>query len=380
MLVLILESVSGIHRRIEPRLFPEGFAMLRTMAREFSESGFEVITTLNEKFRELAGWIDTDVLFVRDGLKETIRSRPDAVLVIAPEKNGELGRITSEFRRKGVRLLGAGEDAIRVSGDKWLTYLALKGKVPQPRTWRTEPTVRKRTLIKPVDGVGCEGVGFSFPSDTRGAIFQEFIEGEHASCCLVMNGGDGTVLSVNKQEIRVRDGRFSYLGSEVPLEHESADQFAEIAIRAARALNLEGFCGVDLVGGEVPYFIELNPRVTTSFIALAEVMKNILGRILIDTLNGEPIQKPKLEGNSVVRIPRVKKGVKISKRRAAELLEISGVVAPPFAHDGKLKMGSPIFVVVGSGSSVEGAKSELRKTVEEAAALLEVELDDIAWA
>lgn len=355
--------------------------MLRTMVDEFSEAGFDVITVLNRKLKPLAGWLDANVLFKQDGLGEVLRCRPDASLIIAPEKGRELEQITAKLRRKGVAVLGAREGAIRASADKWLTYLALKGKVPQPKTWRKPPNTGGQILIKPADGVGCEGIRlFTSSSKIECTIFQEFLKGEHASCCLLMGEGRGVALSVNKQEIVTQEGGFEYFGGEVPLNHRSEEKCAEIALSAAKALNLRGYCGVDLIVGEVPYFIELNPRVTTSFIALAQVLQANLGKLLVDVLvesNSPP--KPKLRGHSLMRIPRAKSDVRIDVKKLSELREIPGIIAPPFASDGDLKEGSPMLLAARSGGSVKAARSRLVDTIEEALAHLGVDGSAIAW-
>ena len=380
MRILILESLSGLRTEIDPRLLPEGFAMLRTMVNEFSVAGFEVFTVLNKRLERFGGWFQADVIF--DGrLKEALRLKPDVALVIAPEGRGELERITARLRKNRIKVLGSKEEAIRISGNKWLTYLALKGKVNQPKTWNTLPEFDGKLLTKPLDGVGCEGIEFFSSARTDHVFFQEFVKGEHASCCLLMHGGDGTVLSVNKQEIRISDGRFRYSGSGIPLKHKRAKECAGTALESARALNLRGFCGVDLVVDEVPYVIELNPRVTTSFIALPRVLGTNLGEILVDTLvDGAPISEPKLMGHSIVRILRAGRDLEVGVSELDGLRELPGIAAPPPALDGCVKKGSVIFVAVGSGKSARGAERDLRRTVLESCALLGVEADAIAWA
>lgn len=354
--------------------------MLRTMVNEFSEAGFEVIAPFNKKLRPLVGWLDADVFFSRDGLDEALRYKPDAALVIAPEKGGELERITSRLKRKGVAVLGAHEGAIRTSADKWLTYLALKGRVPQPRTWRRPPRAKGQILAKPVDGVGCQGIRpFTPDIEGMGMIFQEFVDGLHASSCLLRRDGEGVALSVNRQEI-ITQGGFEYVGGEIPLRHELSEKCAEIALRSAKLLGLRGFCGVDLVVSDSPYFIELNPRVTTSFIALAQVLQANLGELLVDALIESCLPpKLKLRGHSIMRIPRVKGDVRVDARKLGELREIPEIIAPPFAFDGYLKRGSPALLAVCSGRGAKAAKQRLIDAMEDAFVNLGVDRSAIAW-
>ncbi len=351
--------------------------MLRTMVNEFNKAGFDVIASLNRKLKPLIEWLDADVY---DKVDEALNRRPDAALVIAPETGGELERITTKLMKKGIPVLGSRGRAIRISADKWLTYLALKGKVPQPETWRRPPNARGRILTKPIDGVGCEGIGF-LPSHRRRerTIFQEFLSGGHASCCLLMGKSGGAVLSVNRQEILINGGRFEYRGSEVPLKHELSEMCARIALRAAESLNLRGYCGVDLVVGRIPHVIEINPRPTTSFIALAQVLRANLGELLVNTfVDGSPPSRAEVMGHSIVKILKVKRDIRINGEKFDELREIPGVVAPPLAFDGYLREGSSMLMA-GSGDSARSAERELATAIEEAFALLGVDRDAVTW-
>jgi len=354
--------------------------MLRIMANEFSEAGFDVIAPLNRKLRQLAGWLDADVLFARNGLDEALRHRSDAALVMAPERGGELERITLRLKRRGIAVLGAHEGAIRASANKWLTYLALEGKVPQPRTWRKLTKAKGQILVKPVDGVGCQGIRPFTPNiKGKGMIFQEFVKGVHASSCLLMQDGEGAALSVNRQDIKTQGG-FEYVGGEIPFRHKLTEKCAEIALRAAKALQLRGYCGVDLVVGDSPYFVELNPRVTTSFIALAQVLQANLGELLVDALiEGNSLPKLKLRGHSIMKIPRARSDVRVNARKLSGLREISGIIAPPLAFGGHLKRGSPALLAACFGGSVKTAGRRLVDAMENAFANLGVDGSAIAW-
>jgi hypothetical protein len=380
--VLILESLSGgLQLGSNTKLLPEGFAMLRTMVSEFSEAGFNVVTVIDKRLAGVAGWLDADVRVSRDGLSTALRCGADIALAIAPERGRELEEITTKLRKNGTVVLGPREDTIRVCADKWLTHSALQGIVPQPRTWKKFQG-NGRTLVKPVDGIGCEGIKFatSFQGG-EDVIFQEFLEGEHASCCLLMGEEKGSVLSLNKQEILIQQGRFNYNGGITPLDHPLKEKCAEIALRAGERLHLRGYCGVDLVLGASPYFIEVNPRVTTSFVALARVLQANLGEILVDVLiDGASVPKPQLDGFSLMRIPKAKEKTRINIKGLGKLREIPGVISPPLTLNGTVQKGSPLFLLAESGSTIEGAMLKLETTLNEAAALIGVDQNAIAWS
>ncbi len=355
--------------------------MLRTMVSEFSEAGFDVVTVIDKRLAGVADWLAADVYLNQDGLSTALRCEPDMALVIAPEQGRELEEITAKLRKSETVVLGPQEDTIRVCADKWLTYRLLQGIVPQPRTWEKSQSTG-RVLVKPVDGVGGEGIKFVASSHRgEGVIFQEFLEGEHASCCLLMGEGKGVVLSVNRQEIVIQPDRFRYVGGMIPFDHPLKEKCAEIALKAAECLNLRGYCGVDLVIGGSPYFIEANPRVTTSFVALAQVLRANLGEILVNVLiDGATIPKLQLDGCSLVRLPKAKEKIRINVEGVGKLREIPGIISPPFTSDGTIQKGAPLFVVAESGSTIEDANRKLESTLNRAATLIGVKRDAIAWS
>lgn len=355
--------------------------MLRTMVNEFSKAGFDVVTVIDKRLAGMADWLAADVHVNQDGLSTALECEPDVALVIAPEQGRELEEITTKLRKRGVVVLGPREDTIRVCADKWLTHRVLQGIVPQPRTWQ-KPQSTGRVLVKPVDGVGGGGIKFAASSHRgEGVIFQEFLEGEHASCCLLMGEGGGVVLSVNKQEIVIQPDQFRYVGGMIPFDHPLREKCAEIALKAAECLDLRGYCGVDLVISGSPYFIEANPRVTTSFVALAQVIRANLGEILVNVLiNGATIPNPQLDGHSLMRLPKAKEKIRINVEEVSKLREIPGVISPPFTPDGIIQKGAPLFVVAESGSTIEDAKRKLEGTLNRAATLIGVKRDAIAWS
>ena len=346
MRVLLLEfaSCTGTH----PSLLPEGFAMLRLLAREFEEAGFRPLSLLHRSLRWLAPLLPGRV--EEGSLPPPLHPRPEAVLLLAPPR--ELVELTGWLERRGVKVLGTGEEGTRLAGDKWLSYLRLKGEVRMPPS-RLSPPSGGRWVVKPRWGAGGEGVRRGRKRG-RGEFFQRFVEGTPASCCLLA-GEEVRVLSLNRQLIRWEGGRARYLGSRVPLELPlSPSREVELmASRAAGLLKARGLCGADLVVGRRPYLLELNPRLTTSFLALERILRGNLAEMLVE---GE--RKGGLRGKAEVRILRAPP---LPPERALSAGEREGVLAPPLPAGGEHRM-----VVVGWGrgwGEVMGRMEEARGEV-----------------
>jgi hypothetical protein len=90
-----------------------------------------------------------------------------------------------------------------------------------------------------------------------------------------------------------RDGRFRYLGGRLPLPAPLANRAIALAERAVRTVpGLLGYVGVDLVLVEKPEgdrVIEINPRLTTSYLGLRRLVRGNLASALWRIARGEII-------------------------------------------------------------------------------------------
>ena len=342
MRVLLLELASCTGS--PPSLLPEGFALLRLLAWEFEEAGFLPLPLLHRSLRWLSPLLPGRV--GEGSLPPPLRPRPDAVLVVAPPK--ELVELTSWFEGKGIRVLGTGGEGARLAGDKWLSYLRLRGKVRVPPS-RLSPPSSGRWVVKPRWGAGGEGVRMGRRGG-EGEFFQRRVEGIPASCCLLA-GEETAVLSLNRQLIRWERGRVRYLGSRIPLELPLplSSESGELARRAALLLRARGLCGADLVVGRRPFLIEFNPRPTTSLLALERILPSNLAEMVVEGRN-----EGGLRGRAEVRILEAPP---LPREKTLRAGEEEGVVAPPLPCGGGHRM-----VVVGWG---RGWK-EVRERVERA--------------
>lgn len=223
--------------------------------------------------------------------------RCDAALIIAPETGGVLARLTSQAEAIGVPVLGSSAAAVAVAGDKAAcARLFTRASLSTPLTVSTTFTAAARTaavigyplVVKPQDGVSSAGVCLvESPAELPRALqvlrqetahdtilLQPYIEGVHASISLLVSAGRSLPLSLNRQSI-APGSPFQYLGGEIPLVHPAAGRAFDLA-QAALALlpGLQGYVGVDLLlSGSQTWLIEINPRLTSSYIGLRQVIQ-----------------------------------------------------------------------------------------------------------
>jgi len=221
-----------------------------------------------------------------------LAGRCTAALIIAPESKGMLGRISHWLESAAVPLLGSSSAAVSVASDKWQCYqLFRKNAIPTPETRlvrRDEALAAAAKmglplLIKPRWGAGAEGVSLltdvtAWPQAQAGPgadefLLQSYVPGIHASVSLLSNGQDILPLSLNEQRMRV-GSPFTYRGGRIPLEHPLQERALALAQRAVALVpGLCGYVGVDLVlTAEECFVIEINPRITTSYVGLRQII------------------------------------------------------------------------------------------------------------
>jgi len=274
--------------------------MLQAVLADFRAWGaVHTVTTLDRRLDGTRLPADR-IITLRPGEEEYEQSllglvtKSDAALIIAPESGGILARLSALVERTGVPLLGAGSAAVAIAADKWACYRRfVQAALPTPPTWLVSstgaPAVAKRVgfplVIKPVDGVGCEGVGLvtDVPSlglalehstfEGDGFLLQRYVAGTHASVSLLVTARGTLPLSLNEQMIAVGE-RFVYHGGTVPLQHPQRARALDVARQAVSLIpGLRGYVGVDLVLTDAEsYLIEINPRLTTSYVGLRQVI------------------------------------------------------------------------------------------------------------
>ncbi len=309
--VLVHEYISGggwPEPRLPNGLVVEGLAMLRAVLADFrSWGGAWITTTRDYRLADVALSADHVIdLGPQDHYEvlAKLAGQCTAALIIAPESDGILASLSTLMVSNGARLLGSGPGSVAIAADKWACYrLFTQAGLPTPCTCcvgadgarKAAEKIGFPLVIKPVDGVGCEGIRmipdtFSLQSVLRKNrysgirfLLQRYIEGNHASACLLVAGNDNLCLSLNRQLIEI-GAPFSYQGSEVPFACDKHQAAIELAERAATLVpGLKGYIGVDiLITTEGCYLIEINPRLTTSYIGLRSVVNINLAEAIWD--------------------------------------------------------------------------------------------------
>lgn len=227
--------------------------------------------------------------------------RADLTFLIAPECGGALERFTALVESSGGRLACPASDFVRLASDKHLTARWLAAaNVPTPTGIRLAPGARLPrdffypAVLKPVDGAGSTDVRLirdwrpdeAAPRHGAAWRLERFHPGRAASVLVLGGRTSITPLPACWQHLS-DDGDFSYLGGTTPIPEPWNGRAQRLAVNAAAALpRTTGYFGFDIVLGESAdgredVVIEANPRMTTSYVGLRQlVAENLLAPLL----------------------------------------------------------------------------------------------------
>jgi predicted ATP-grasp superfamily ATP-dependent carboligase len=295
---------------LPPSLLREGAAMVGALAADLMRiEGARVTVLRDPRVLNLAlpGCELVDVLDKRShqGELERLANAVDATILIAPEFDRILLDTSRRVVAAGGLLASPSPEFIAIAADKHRTceLLAAAG-IPTPPGVLLESNdslphaFQYPAVLKPVDGAGSQDTYLvSGPHDTPPAYawprrLERYMPGLPASVAVLCGPGGRVPLAACKQRIS-EDGRFRYLGGELPLAPGLAERATTLAERALSALpSTVGYVGVDLVlglnpNGDEDAVIEVNPRLTTSYVGLRAAAQQNLANAMMLIIAGD---------------------------------------------------------------------------------------------
>jgi len=293
-----LKGGGGATPPLPDSLWREGRAMLDAVVADFRAiAGVEpiVLAAENEvRFRTLAG-------------------QADFSLIIAPEFDGILQTRCRWVEESGGRLLGPSSEGVEQAADKLgLARLWEEAGVPTPRTCleNQAPSDLLPRVLKPRFGAGSQDTYLLRSLDVAGPgaaavlpemIVQEYVAGASASVSFLIGPKSRVALQPCFQRLSA-DGRFTYLGGSLPMQRELAERAIALGSRAVQAVpGLRGYVGVDLMLGATEScdrVIEINPRLTTSYIGLRQLARFNIAELMLRVVQGQEL--PALIWNEAV--------------------------------------------------------------------------------
>lgn len=298
--VLVSEHITSgawADRPLEGSLAVEGRAMLVALARDLSaDPGVEVVTTWDARLGPFpVETVEVEVVesvAASDKAFGRLAGESDRTLVIAPEVDGLLEQRCEQVDAAGGRWIGCRRSAIAICSDKLATaaHLQQHGIAVVDTRTADQPRPDSDSVVwKPRDGAGSMEIRVrpaDQPPPHPDHVVQPLLDGRPVSVAVLVSGSDITCLPVAEQFVG-DDGHFAYRGGLVPclpIQSPSSRDVARLAADACRSIEgLEGWVGVDLLldRRQVPIVLEINPRLTTSFLGYRQLARFPLGRLTV---------------------------------------------------------------------------------------------------
>jgi predicted ATP-grasp superfamily ATP-dependent carboligase len=303
-------------------LLREGAAMISALSTDFVAGGKHRVRVLRD--RRLSDWGVPGCEVLQAGapgddvmLLDRHAPQADRTLIIAPETGGVLAGRCRIVVESGGRLLGPALEFIELAADKHRTAERLRAAgIPAPQgctiaVGQALPLdFGYPAILKPRDGCGSQGVHLIENREAAARAervasanrLEAFCPGLPASVVFLCGEGIRYPLPACRQLLS-QDGRFTYFGGELPLPAELATRAQSLAARALTAFPAaRGYIGIDLVLGESSdgsedCVIEINPRLTTSYVGLRALCRENLATALLEADRG---RQPRLTFSSNV--------------------------------------------------------------------------------
>ncbi|MEM3162976.1 MAG: ATP-grasp domain-containing protein [Desulfurococcaceae archaeon] len=283
----------------------EGYSMAYTAAKLLKLANQEVSLIISKYLNVVEeGAVYIDPRNYYDFLNECL-AKYDGVIAVAPP--AELIKV-SEIA--GGKLIGPPRDLTKLFSNKYTTYLALVEcgiKVPETilirrgfKCSRSELSeVELPSVVKPAMLAGSECVRVAHSLDELcsyayeavkcdpfgEAVVQRYIRGVHGSISVVYSKFGIALFSLNLQLIGRVGSSLKYFGGILPIRDEHVVKEAKTLLERlfSKHPSLRGFIGLDVVwNNEGIYVVEVNPRLTTSILGIAELYPEV-GRVLVDS-------------------------------------------------------------------------------------------------
>ncbi len=218
---------------------------------------------------------------------QTQIAKNDVIWPIAPETGGILHDLCENIENLGRRCLSSPSEAVALTSSKirTLNHLSLNNipVVPTLQFSNFEYQFDPPWILKPDDGVGCDSVHLVQDRHTLDelnkhltdhTLIQPFLSGQAASLSVLFSNGKALLLSTNKQNIQIVNNRLKLTACTVNVYVERRLLLQSLVNDIAAALpSLWGYVGIDLIfHNNKALILEINPRLTTSFVGLQDAI------------------------------------------------------------------------------------------------------------
>jgi len=314
--VLVFEYITGgglSQEEIPASLAKEGMLMMQAIIDELTDNASIVITVLVDyRFKNIQLASNVNIVFVHEHqcvyqLLPSLLDIVDFIWPVAPEMDGELVKLTQLIEKKDVVLLNSSSAAITVCSDKLVTSNTLKEAgldVIESMQWdQFSQNYPAPWVIKSKYGVGCLDNYFIANKEQlikitkridnkKDYVIQPYIKGKVLSLSCLFKQGKAWLLCCNKQDVVINKGQFELKACIVNISDDNNDLYQKIIDQVASSIpGLFAYVGIDIILTEnnVPMILEINPRLTTSYVGINQAIGYNVANAVIEMTQNDPI-------------------------------------------------------------------------------------------
>ncbi len=323
--LLIFEYITGggyVKEALPKSLAKEGLLMLQALVQQLaSEHTLQIMVLLDSRIKATKLPENINIIFVskKQNIYQILASLLDKVHFvwpIVPEMQGELKLITQIIEQANTKLLNSSADAISICSDKLQTINCLKKNdiavVTSLQFDQFKQQFPAPWVVKLKDGVGCLNNYFiqnqhnliklnEKINNKADFLIQPYINGEALSLSCLFKNGKAWLLCCNKQQVIIHNGQFELKACTVNSNTKNNIIYQDLINRIAMAIpGLFAYVGIDIMLAEngEPLVLEINPRLTTSFVGISQAIGFNVAITSIEMLQTDPIIK-KTKNNQV---------------------------------------------------------------------------------
>ena len=301
MRLLISEFICGggmANHALPESLKQEGLMMLRALVTDcLHVENCEIVTTLDPRIQ--LHDTNVEIIPVTDSKKymqqiQSSAENVDLTWIVAPESEDILASIVYRLQKANHQTLNCSVDAIRSTGDKHKCTELMQsvGLSVIPQIANADLiNYPSAVVVKPRFGVGSENLRIyengmqakvNIDAPERWVV-QPYIEGDHRSLSILCWRGAAKILSCNVQQFK--DFPEPRLSKCIVNAFSADAELNSLAMKIAQVFpGLSGYVGVDYIKTKSDnVIVEVNPRLTTSYLGLARALTRNPANLCIET-------------------------------------------------------------------------------------------------
>jgi len=304
--IFICEYVTGggyINKKISKKLFIQANIILKSLLNDFNKiSNLKIIYTWDYRYKRTINLKNTQCVFIKKNpwkIWSSLIKKSDFFFPIAPESDGKLLKFVKFGNSQKNNLIGSDIVAIKTASSKYKTYkMFQKYSIPTIPTFKNIKKINcknyNKWVIKPDDGAGCEknhifsnkNKMLNFINLNKNYVIQPLIKGESYSANIISDKSKFKILNFNKQKIFFNKKKITFNGTKFLKKIAYEKKIKKyINIIVSKLSGLNGFFGIDfIIFKKQILFVDINPRITTSYKQLSKNIKINVAEKILNTL------------------------------------------------------------------------------------------------